>query len=107
MKNDGIHNLIGLARRAGGVVLGSEGVEAAVRSGKACLVVLAEDAAENTAKRLADKCISYNVPFAVFGTKQSLGGITGRDEAAAIAVTESNIAKGIKRACDEFNGGVI
>ncbi len=107
MKNDGLMRLIGLARRAGKVVLGSDGIEASVRSGKAYFVVLASDAAENTAKRLTDKCKSYDVPFAVVGTKQSLGKISGREEAAAVAVTDRNFATGMMRVCEENNRGVV
>lgn len=106
MKSDNFHNMIGLARRAGKVVLGGSGVEATVRTGKALLVILAEDAAKSTKKRLTDKCISYKVPIIVVGTKQSLGRITGRDEAAAIAVTDSNFASGLKRISEEIYGGV-
>ena len=106
MINDKFHSLIGLARRAGKVVLGSSGVESTIRCRKAQLVILAEDTAPSTSKRLTDKCRSYNVPLIVLGTKQSLGAITGKDEAAAIAVTDNNFASGLKRISEEIYGGV-
>jgi ribosomal protein L7Ae-like RNA K-turn-binding protein len=101
------HNFIGLARRAGKVVLGSEAIEDAIRSKKALLVIVAADAAKGTAKRLMDKCKSYNVPCMVFGTKQSLGKITGVGEAAGVAVTHSSFANELIRMSEEFYGGGI
>lgn len=106
LKNDNFHNMLGLARRAGKAVTGGSGVEAAVRTGKAMLVILAEDASQSTSKRLKDKCKSYTVPIIVAGTKQSLGKINGRDEAAAVAITDSNFAGGLKRISEEIYGGV-
>lgn len=106
MKIDDFHKLLGLARRAGKLVLGSGGVESTVRARKAMLVIMAKDSAESTIKRLTDKCRSYNVPLIILGTKQSLGNITGKDEAAAIAVTDSNFAGVLKRISEENNGGV-
>lgn len=106
-KKDKFHNFIGLARRAGKVVLGSEAIEGAVRARKALLVIIATDAAEGTVKRLKDKCTSYNVPIIIIGTKESLGKITGIDEAAGVAVTDSNFAKELIRMSGEIYGGVI
>ena len=68
------HNFIGLARRAGKVVLGSEAIEDAIRSKKP-FCDCCSGRCQGTAKRLMDKCKSYNVPYG-FGTKQSLGKIT-------------------------------
>ncbi len=98
--------MIGLARRAGRVVIGGDGVLSAVRSKKACLVILARDASDGTVKRITAKCESFGVPIIKCGTKQSLGSITGRGEAASIAVTDINFADGLRRISEEINGGV-
>ena len=48
MQNDRVLNLIGLAQKAGKVVSGEFMTEKAVKTGEAALVILAEDASENT-----------------------------------------------------------
>ena len=53
-----------------------------------------------------DKCKSYNAPYG-FGTKQSLGKITGVGEAAGVAVTHSSFANELIRMSEEFYGGGI
>jgi ribosomal protein L7Ae-like RNA K-turn-binding protein len=93
--------MIGLARRAGKAVIGSGCAENAVRGGKAKLVILAEDAAEGTVKRLTDKCKTYDVLLIIKGSKQSIGQITGRQQTAAVAVTDINFANELKRLCED------
>lgn len=97
-------NIIGLATRAGKTVCGSEGALSAVRSGKAKLVVLAEDASPTTVKRLTDKCKSFGAPLISAGNKHSLGKITGREQVAVIAVTDSNFAGELNRISEENTG---
>jgi len=105
LKNDKLHSLIGLARRARKLVLGSGGVENSVRQSNSKLVILPIDVAPNTRKRLCDKCSFYNVKVITLGTKDSLGKITGGDEVAAISVIDDNFAKALKSLYKEINGG--
>ena len=51
-----IFSLIGLATRARKTVSGEFATEKAVKSFKACLVIVAEDASDNTKKLFQDKC---------------------------------------------------
>ena len=50
----------------------------AIRKGSAMLVIIAEDASDNTRKLFADKCSWYEVPVIYYGTKESLGRAIGR-----------------------------
>ena len=104
LNSDKFLNMVGLATRAGKVVAGSDGVQQAIRSGKAKLVILADDAARATVKRLTDKCTSYGVLHIVLADKQSLGKMTGGGQAAAIAVTDSNFANELRRINEENTG---
>ncbi|MER2071649.1 MAG: ribosomal L7Ae/L30e/S12e/Gadd45 family protein, partial [Psychrobacillus sp.] len=62
-----ITQLLGLATRARKTISGEELVVKEIRSKKAKLVILANDASHNTAKKLNDKCASFNVELHVFG----------------------------------------
>lgn len=73
-----------------------DGVLASVRSGKSKLVVLAEDASENTKKQLTDKCRYYGVQVILFGTKESLSNSIGAAGlVSALSVTDRNLAGAI------------
>lgn len=92
---DRILSMIGLARKAGKLVSGEYLCEDAVRKGKACLVILASDAAKNSSKNLTDSTNYYKVPLAVYGTKESLGKAIGCEMRAAVAITDPGFAQKI------------
>ena len=50
--NDRVLSFLGLCRRAKKLVIGAETTEASVREGKSLLVLYAEDASENSLKRV-------------------------------------------------------
>ena len=54
---------MGLAMRAGQITLGANLGINVIRSGKAALVLIDEDASENTRKKLTDACVYRHVPF--------------------------------------------
>jgi len=84
---------LGLAMRAGKLVSGEETVLKAIRSGEAKLVVMAEDASDNTGKKLTDKCGSYEVPLVIGYTRYELGGAVGKPERVMFAVTDQGFAQ--------------
>lgn len=55
-------NLIGLAMRAGKLITGEELTIADIRKQKAKIVFVANDASENTKKKVKDKSSYYEVP---------------------------------------------
>ena len=84
---------LGLAKRAGRAELGEDGVSSAAAAGKARLVLLASDAAENTVRRARNftegsHAVVLSVPF----DKETLGAACGRGSCAMLAVTESGLA---------------
>ncbi|MGA8942747.1 MAG: YlxQ family RNA-binding protein [Thermoactinomyces sp.] len=84
---------LGLAMRAGKVVSGEELVLKEIRSGKACLVILAADAQKNTEKKIADKCSFYNIPLVQYGDRKQLGRAIGKEERVVVAVTDQGFAR--------------
>ena len=65
-------NLLGLARKAGKLTTGQDLVLAAIRSGKAKVVLMANDCGQSTQKKFTDKCKSYDVALTTEFTKQEL-----------------------------------
>lgn len=86
-------HLVGLALKAGRLEIGEEPVGAACRAKRAKVVLLASDAAENTARRaerfaLAGKAPCVALPF----TKAELGHSIGRASCAMLALTDAGLA---------------
>ena len=92
-----ILSMFGLAARAGRVASGEFQTETAVKSGTACLVIVAEDASENTKKLFRDKCAFYDVPVVLLGTKEELGHAIGKEYRASLAILDEGFADTIMK----------
>jgi len=101
LPNDRILSLLGLAAKAGKAPSGGFAVEESVKSGKACLVVTAQDASAGSAKKFADMCRYYRIPCWSYADKEALGHALGRGERAAAAVTDENLARAIRKLLEE------
>ena len=86
---------LSLAQKAGRVASGGYAAEAAVRSGSACLVLVAEDASGNTKKKMKNMAAYYEVPFYLFGTKEELGHCIGKEYRSMLAVQDEGFAKSL------------
>ncbi|GAA3406570.1 YlxQ family RNA-binding protein [Paenibacillus hodogayensis] len=89
-------SFLGLAMRAGKLAIGDEGALKAVRSGQARLVVLAEDASDNTRKKFQDKCAHYNVDLVECFDRYELGAAIGKEARVLVAVVDAGFAQKIK-----------
>ncbi len=94
-------SMIGLATRAGKTVAGEFSVEKAVRQQKAKLVIVSEDASDNTKKLFRNKCSYYGIPYIVSGSRSELGRASGNRERVSIAVLDEAFSKSIIQI---FNG---
>lgn len=97
MKPDKVLSMLGLATKAGKVVSGEFSTEKAIKSGKAYLVMVAEDASNNTKKEFSDSCSYYQVPFVIYGTKETLGHCIGKQMRASLAVVDAGFGREIAK----------
>ena len=105
MKNNRVLSLIGLATKAGKTVSGEFSTEKSVKTGKGLLVIVAEDASENTKKKFRNMCEYYKVPFYLYGTKAELGAAMGKEFRASLAITDTGLANAVRKYLPEENGG--
>lgn len=90
-----ILRLLGLARRAGAVVSGTEAVRGALRQGEARLVLMAEDASASQLDKVRRTLVNRPIPRATLGDRAMLGAAVGRSPVSVVAVTDPSFAKGI------------
>ena len=96
MDNKGrIFGLLGLAAKAGKVQSGEFSVEKAVKSGRTFLVIVSEEASENTKKMFSNMCTDYEVPYYEFGGKGELGHALGKEMRASLAIQDEGFSKAI------------
>ncbi len=90
-------SMLGIAAKSGNIASGEFSTEKAVKSKKAFLVVVSEEASENTKKMFRNMTDFYHVPMYVFGTKEELGHYIGKEFRASLAVTDENLAKAVEK----------
>ena len=93
-------SLIGLATKAGKTVSGEFCTEREVKSGRAALVIVAEDASDNTKKKFQNMCEYYKVPIYFYEDKDTLGHAMGKQFRASLAVLDEGFAKGSRKHMD-------
>ncbi len=104
--NDKVISLLGLAERAGKIASGEFAAEKAVKTGKARLIIVAEDASDNTKKMFTNMCTHYKVPIYLFGTKEELGHAMGQEFRASLSVEDAGFAKTLASRMN-VNGGSL
>ena len=91
MLNKQIYNTLGLAVRAKCLVTG-ESVLVGIRNKSIKLVIIANDASENTKKRMINKYNYYQVEYILFSDSDSLSQAIGKSNRMAIGITEKGFA---------------
>lgn len=99
--NNKVLSMLGLCARANKVVSGEFQTEKAVKAGKACLVIVAEDASDNTKKLFRNKCEFYEVPCYIYSNKEALGHAIGNQMRSSIAVVDDGFAEEIQKRLQE------
>ena len=89
--------MLGIAAKSGNVVSGEFSTEKAIKTGYAYLVIVSEEASENTNKMFTNMTDFYEVPMYVFGTKEELGRCIGKEFRASLAITDENLAEAVEK----------
>jgi ribosomal protein L7Ae-like RNA K-turn-binding protein len=92
---DKVLSMLSLATKAGKVVSGEFSVEKSVKSGYSDLVIVAEDASDNTKKMFTNMCTYYNVPIFFYESKEMIGHAIGKQHRASVSIQDSGFAAAI------------
>ena len=101
MNQNKIYSLLGIAMRGRNLVSGEFQTLEAIKKGSASLVLVAEDASDNTVKLFFDKCHYYKVPVSVYGSKEELGHAIGKELRSSLAVCDEGLAKSLMKLLPE------
>lgn len=95
MSNDPVCAYLGLAARGRNLVSGEFSTETAIKKMRAKVVIVANDASDNTKKKFKDMCTYRNVPLFIYADKEILGQSIGTQMRASVAVLDEGLAKAI------------
>ncbi|MDF2840217.1 MAG: ribosomal protein L7Ae/L30e/S12e/Gadd45 [Clostridia bacterium] len=98
-----IYSMLGLASKAGKLVSGEEIVRNTIRQGKVKLLIISEDASENTKKRFLNTAEYYKVPVYIWGNKEQLGSGIGKSNRSVVGISDNNFTKSIQSLLDAEN----
>lgn len=87
--------MLSLAMKAGKLLTGEQTVETAVKKGSVFLLIIPEDASENTKNKFVNKGKYYNIPTLICGTRESLSHAVGKHNRTTFAITDKGLAERI------------
>ncbi len=89
-------NYLGIARRAGFVVMGTDAVLDNLRFGKIKMIFVASDSSQATIEKVEKKGIYYNIPVIKKYSTDELSQALGTQNSKVIGLKDQGIKKAIK-----------
>lgn len=87
-----ILSMIGMAYKAGKIISGEDPVRKVIRHKSAKLLIIAEDASDNTKKRFINSATYYHVPYYIYLTKEELSNSLGQKLRSVVSVIDEGFA---------------
>lgn len=94
--NKKIMSMFSLCQKAGKIVSGEFAVEKSLQDGSAFLIIIANDASENTKKKFENKAFFYEVETIFFSTKEEISRAIGKLNRSTFAIIDEGFANKIK-----------
>jgi len=88
--------LLGLAQRAGKVIIGTSAVSREIRRPRQTLLIVAEDFSRSTKERLLAQAV-IRPHLVEIGTMQEWGAFFGRQRVGVIAVVDKHFVAGLRQ----------
>lgn len=100
MNEDKFYSFMGIIQKSGNLVCGYNNCIFEIRKDKCKLVIIAQDASDNTKDRFISICRSKNVPYIICGKKEELGLSIGKSPKSVMAIKNENMSKVVLGMCE-------
>jgi len=97
VNNERIITLLRLGQKAGSLIIGKSAVQLLLRKKRIALAIVALDAPDKLKQQIEFDCRRLNIPMVLFATKDALGEMCGRESVTTVAVTDRNLAAGLRQ----------
>jgi len=94
------YSFLGLIQKSGNLVSGYNNCLFEIRKDKCKILIIAEDASDNTKDKFISLCKGKNIPYVVYGNKADIGHCIGKSQKSVLAVKNDGMAKVVKDMCD-------
>ena len=102
-----LESYMGFAAKSGNVVSGTFACTDAMRRGRARLLIIAEDTAEGTKRKLCGEADKIKVPVRVYGRSDDLSRMVGKTGRSIFVIKDDNLAKVIDEQIEEGKKEVL
>jgi len=93
LNEEKVYSFLGIIQKAGKLSSGYNSCIFEIGKDKCKLLIVAQDATDNTKDKLISLCNSKKVPFIIWGNKQKLGLSIGKPSRSVLAVKDENMSK--------------
>lgn len=97
-------SLLGLAKKAGRLAVGNDAVTESIRSGRARLIIISNDAAGNTVRRFFNRKGNLQLIMIPF-TKEEIGEAIGYKACAAAAICDRGFTEAFMKMFSAMSAG--
>lgn len=95
MDKKGVLTLLGFAQKGKNLAAGEANVEAYLKKGKVCLLLIAEDQSVKNQQKWQFLAENEEIEAVIFGTKEELGHAIGLSPRGIVGITDEQMAKAI------------
>lgn len=102
---DKTYTFIGLIQKSGNLTSGTDAVEMDIKNKKCKLLIISNDASENTKEKFEKLINLHNLNYVYFGNKDELGLAIGKSSRTILSIKDENFAKAFLSKVVENNAG--
>jgi ribosomal protein L7Ae-like RNA K-turn-binding protein len=104
MTSKEILSFIGIAKKANKLISGQDVVERNLISNDVFLVIISEDAAENTKEKFYGLCLKKKIPVIIWGESGELGKAIGKERRKVFGITHTGFAHELQKRINLLTG---
>lgn len=97
-----LYSMLGIGNRARLIVLGETGCIQSIKRRNSKLIILSQDASDNTKKRIINLCEKNNIRYYIIGKKAEYGDALGKGLSSIISVTDFKFSEAIVKIIKEI-----
>ena len=102
MNREKVFSYLGFAARSRNLVTGYNTCVLMMEKKRIKLLILTEDLADNTMKKMLQQCSRSNVEYRIFGHREQLSHITGQSDKGIFGITDRHFAEIICKEIDRI-----
>ncbi len=99
IENPKFKGMLSLAKKANKLEIGEARAESAIRGNMAYIIILSDDASDNTKKKFEDMGKFRGISVIYAGEREKLGASVGKKFAVSMAVCDKGFADAINKIC--------